>query len=166
MFLTLQGNLFERTAQRMPRASGRAFAHIVNNLFAFQPLRRQDGQPFTSSYAAVSLSGASLLVEHNWFGQLTRTSGRRPLAAWTISTPGALRMPHEGGARLRSIGNLAATNEIIDEAQPEAVFLPSYRTIESYLDFKRLGATVAGACVMRRSGPQGARTWDDRLCGG
>lgn len=164
MFLTLQGNVFTGTAQRMPRASGRAFAHVLNNVFAFQPLRNTNGRPLTSSYAAVALSGASLLVEHNWFGQLTEIPGYIPLGAWTISTEGALKLPHESEGRLRSLGNLRASNEIIGEWQPETIANPSYKDHEKMLDFGRLGFERAGACVIRRAGPSGGPSWDPTLC--
>lgn len=162
MFLTLQGNVFNRTSQRMPRASGRVFAHVFNNIFAFQPLRYPDGRPFTASYAAVALSGASLLVEQNWFGQLTKTE-QTPLAAWTISTPGAMRMPNESEGSLRAVANLTADNEIIGASRPETVPVPAYRARETILDFTRFGAKQAGACVLRRAGPGGATAWDG-LC--
>lgn len=163
MFLTLQGNVFERASQRMPRASGRAFAHVFNNVFAFQPLRFPDGRPFSSSYGAVALSGGSLLVEQNWFGQLTKTE-RPPLAAWTISTPGAMRMPNESDGSLRAVANLTADNEIVGESRPESVAEPAYRARETILDFTRLGAQQAGACVLRRAGPGGSTAWDGALC--
>jgi pectate lyase len=164
MFLSLQGNIFEGTSQRMPRASGRVFAHVFNNIFAFQPLRHPDGRPFTSSYAAVALSGGSLLVEQNWFGQLTKTKGR-PLAAWTISTPGAMRMPNESEGSLRAVANLTAADEIVGESRPQSVVEPAYRAHETILDFTRLGAEHAGACVLRRAGPGGPLAWDTGLCG-
>lgn len=163
MFLTLQGNVFHGVAQRMPRASGRAFADVFNNVFAFEPLRHVDGRPYTASYAAVALSGATLLVEQNWFGQLTETS-RPPLGAWTISTPAAMRMPHESDGRLRTTGNLTAANEVLGQTRPESVADPLYRSRETVLDFSKLGAVRAGACVLRRAGPGGTMAWDSELC--
>lgn len=64
--LTVAGNVFYRTGQRHPRASGDAFVHLQNNVIAFGPQKRAGGGR-GGAYGTLAAEGAQVLVENTLY---------------------------------------------------------------------------------------------------
>lgn len=60
--LTVFRNLFLRTSQRHPRASGDVFIDLAQNAIAFSPLRRANGKD-SGSYGTLATNGAQVLID-------------------------------------------------------------------------------------------------------
>lgn len=160
LHLTLDGNLFLHTGQRHPRVWGRVTAHIVNNVIAFQGLRRPNGA-LGDAYGIFVSNAARALIEHNLFAAVAPR--RNPtLAVWTVVTRGAEKMPGdvEGFVRLRQ--NKVIGGAVAADDQPQEVPDPPYTFYA--LPLEELSFKNAIACLADRAGRTGALAWDARLC--
>jgi len=63
--LTVARNIFYRTGQRHPRASGDALVHLQDNVIAFAPRKRADGQG--GAYGTLAADGAHIKVERTLY---------------------------------------------------------------------------------------------------
>ncbi len=152
LFLTLEGNLFLRTSQRHPRTFGRVMAHITNNVIAFKPMRRAQG--FSASDGVFVSNAGRAFVDGNVFMALPPLR-RPPLAVWTTSTPGAMKMPDDVEGFIRLGKNTSLNGGVIEDNQPSEVPLPPYPY--KPLDVDRLSPEAAMACLARAAGRTGNR---------
>jgi pectate lyase len=164
-FLTLEGNLFVRTAQRHPRVFGRAMAHVVNNVMALAPLRRADGSWSDLSGVFVA-DAARAFVDTNLFVPLWRSRDPRQRfqAVWTTVTPGAEAMPEETEGFIRASGNRTTARSIMGENHAELVANPGYREPIREISFEAISPEKAVACVAARAGVSGGEAWNSELC--
>jgi len=160
LYLTLEGNLFLGTGQRQPRVFGRASAHILNNLVAFHPLVRADGQR-QSTYGVFVSNGARALVEENIFAPMGDKPSLR-LAVWTVKTRGALQMPADTEGFVRLGRNTLISGALASEYMPAEVGRPEYKYIPLILT--GLPLEVALACFEDRAGRAGSIAWDREKC--
>jgi pectate lyase len=160
--LTLVGNLFVRTAQRHPRVFGHVMADVVNNIFALAPLPRADGS-FSDGYAIFVSNAARALLERNAFVLLSKKWAPHR-AVWTVTTPGASRMPEDAVGFIRLSHNIATAKVVMGENEPAMVGEPDYRGRMRVLPMEQMSAEQAVACIAARAGVYGGSVWDRRLC--
>lgn len=140
MQITLQGNLFDRTGQRHPRLAGLVYAHLLDNIIAFQPFRRANGRQ-GAAYGSFAGAGSRLLVENNLYVPLTEQRGAK--AVWA----------EVGRSAVRLVANTIIGSATTVETQETLVPPPPYR-MERKLDFS--DPTRAVACAASRVRPTGA----------
>lgn len=164
--MTMQGNLFLRTAQRHPRVYGPVLAHVVNNGFSFA--RIQNGGRWGSAYGMFVSNTARALVERNIYLPLDDAAmAPQPLGVWTTTTPRrGDAMPGEQPGFMRLAGNLGLRNVVLAENEPARVPTPAYAPRLGSVALDRLPPERALACVAARAGRFGATGWDRGLCGG
>lgn len=160
LYLTLEGNLFLMTGQRHPHVFGRAMAHVSSNFVAFRARRRADGK-FGSTFAVSVTNAARAFIEGNVFLPM---EGKRspPLAAWTVTSPGALLMPTDTEGFIRLGRNTLVNQAIAAENSPSEVSTPPYSTGTPSLADLSLEAALA--CLSRSAGRKASAQWDRTTC--
>jgi pectate lyase len=167
LYLTLEGNIFYRTGQRHPRAYGRVYAHIANNLILFEPqkkvISKQGADQYGSGYGTFVSNGAQALIERNVYLALGRNS--HPSAVWTTTSPGADKMAEDVAGAIRLSGNLANERALLADNMPEQVADPIYRGNWSGPSPAGRSIAEATACIAARAGRGGLNHWPAKLCG-
>jgi len=106
--LTLQGNVFGHTGQRHPRVSGRAFAHVVDNVVLYGAYRRFDGR-YGATYGAYAANGGMIYAEDSLYLPLVSAASRPAIDAQekdtSISGRGAITALRMAGAEARNGGD-------------------------------------------------------------
>jgi hypothetical protein len=120
--VTLQGNVFERTGQRHPRVSGQVYVHMLDNVVAYRPFRREGTGSLGASYGLLVGGGARLFLDHGVFLPLDPRSGY----AARVPEP---RDParEEGPGALRILAARAGGGALLAPHAPELVPDPPYR---------------------------------------
>ncbi|MFH5927325.1 hypothetical protein [Roseomonas xinghualingensis] len=148
--VTLQGNLFESTAQRQPKVVSNAFVHSVNNVIVLGATRYPDGRN-SAVYAGAAASGGILAAEGD---VVVNPTGRPRYGAGPVS---ALRGGDDEGRETDGAvavrGNVGIGPVRMQEHRPE---------IARALRSDAVGALDASAdplglaaCVLRMAGPGG-----------
>lgn len=160
LFMTMEGNLLMRVAQRNPRVFGRAILHAFNNYIAFQPHARPGGGR-SASYGIFVSNGARALVEHNRFVSL---DSAKQLAIWTSGMPGAKKeLSGDLPGFIRLAGRGQAGPEAI-AAENVAGNVPAPPYTYDALPIEALLPDRALACVGSRAGRDGVAQWSDAAC--
>lgn len=156
LYLSVLGNLFERTSQRHPDVDGNVFLHSANNVIAFENYRYAYGAP-ASAYGLSAGNGARILAEDDLIFQARQQTRNVPLAIWNARAPHALHSPFPPGA-IRARRILTAGKEVVWEDRPELVpdLPPDAR--RGQIDFAAAGADRAIHCVLAMAGRAGADT--------
>ncbi len=145
---TLQGNLFDGTAQRHPRLSGRVYAHMVDNVVAFEGEMRPNGRR-GASYGVLVGVGARLYADNNLFIALDPQGSNR--AIYSAETPGAESLDEgPGSAFVR--GAVLEGGAIADARRSDMTPVPPYN-LTPHADFA--DRAVAVACAGKRAGVNG-----------
>lgn len=114
--VTLQGNLFDETGQRHPRVSGRVYVHMLDNLVAYKPFRREGGS-LGPGYGVFVGGGGRLLLDHGIFWPTV------PGAGWAARVQNSAS---EGAGAIRVTGALAPAPLELRDVTPEMVPAPPY----------------------------------------
>ncbi|MDP1964219.1 MAG: hypothetical protein Q8K93_18700 [Reyranella sp.] len=146
--LTLAGNLFIRTTQRHPRVYGPVFAHVVNNVVAY------------IEYGTFVSNGARALIEDNVY--LPLRARTPPIAVWTTTSEGAMRMDWDVLGFIRVRNNPRIAGEIIDQIEPEMVPQPPYDL--QIVPIHSMPTERAIGCIAARAGIHGGAKWNQQLC--
>lgn len=146
--LTLSGNLFIRTSQRHPRVYGPVFAHVVNNVIGY------------IDYGTFVSNGARALIEDNVY--LPLRARTPPIAVWTTTSEGAMRMDWDVLGFIRARNNPRIAGEIIDQVEPDMVPRPPYDL--KIVPVHRMPVERAIACIAARAGIHGGSGWNRELC--
>lgn len=110
--LTVAGNIFYRTGQRHPRASGDAFVHLQNNVIAFEPQQRARGR-LGGAYGTLAADGAQVMIENTLYIP-PADSRKYRLVADSAGAPaeasrGATKLCQHGRIEMKS-GQMALTS--------------------------------------------------------
>lgn len=146
--LTLSGNLFIRTTQRHPRVYGPVFAHVVNNVIGY------------IDYGTFVSNGARALIEDNVY--LPLRARTPPIAVWTTTSEGAMRMDWDVLGFIRARNNPKIAGEIIDQVEPDMVPRPPYDL--KIVPVHNMPIERAIGCIAARAGIHGGADWNRELC--
>lgn len=161
--LSLQGNLFLWTGQRNPRIFGRVYAHLLNNVFAFEPYDRGNGTS-GATYGQYVSNSAAVRAENNIY--VGSPKNGTPLGLFTASTPGAPSSERDIDGEIFATGNLQFANEVI--AQNGASIVEHFRNDglgSQEIAVQKLGLSGAITCVASRAGVLGSAYWLSSFCG-
>lgn len=142
---TLQANVFLNTGQRHPRASGRAFVDVSDDIVAYRPQRRTDGTS-GGSYGAFAANGSRLLIRNALYLAMAPAAAQRAVMAVEPASPGAVRL--DGLVTLPATSTATA-------ASPTLVAAPAY-VLDPQPRFAADPATAI-ACIVAAAGTGG---WD------
>jgi len=161
--LSLQGNLFLWTGQRNPRIFGRVYAHLLNNVFAFEPYDRGNGTS-GATYGQYVSNSAAVRAENNiYVGSPEKAA---PLGLFTASTPGAFSSEGDLDGEILATGNLQFGNEVIAQNGPSVVAHFRGDGLGSQeIPVQKLGLSGAITCVASRAGVLGSAYWLSSFCG-
>lgn len=164
LFLTLQGNLFLRTAQRHPRVFGSAMAHLVNNAIAYSALPREH-RTWSAAYGTFVVNAGRAYIQSNVYLPLTGGAlAHSPRNVWTVNrrAGGRDEVGVEGYIRLE--GNISDGRGTFSDNQPHSVPTPSYVHALPVLKLDALSPEQAIGCIAARAGRLGASRWNRELC--